>query len=92
MDEDKEESVFRTINSSDVTVILTAAFFAVGFLAMVVWIMTTDDPFGDFIPTQPHRPPQAQEQVVPGVVNVTVPEKAKTAPNKGGTVPGNGQR
>ena len=65
------------VNSSDVTVILTAAMFAVGFFAMVVWVMTTNDPFGDFIPKPPPRPPQAQEHVVPGVVNVTLPDKGK---------------
>ena len=75
MDEDKEESVFRTINSSDVTVILTAAFFAVGFFAMVVWIMTTNDPFGDFIPKGKPVPVEHHQQETPGIVPVTLPPK-----------------
>jgi hypothetical protein len=74
MHEDDDEKSVRMFSGSDLTMILTAAFFGLAFLVGFIWVMTSDDPFG--IPGAKPAPVEHHQQETPGEVPVTLPPKS----------------
>lgn len=69
MSDDDDDDHRPAITFAELAPILTAAVFAVGFFAALIWVLTTDDPWRDFIPKA--KPAPSSE------VTVTLPEKPK---------------
>ncbi len=73
MNQDDDDDLKQPlIPVGDLAPILTAAVFALAFLAGLFWVLTTNDPWHDYIPK---GKPAAQQQESTGVVPVTLPEK-----------------
>ncbi|HUO98334.1 MAG TPA: hypothetical protein VMU01_06680 [Rhizomicrobium sp.] len=69
MDEEEDKG-YRVFSWTDLGPILTAAVFSIMFLACLVWVLITDDPWHDFVPRA-----KPQQPDTPGIVNVTLPQK-----------------
>ena len=67
MKQDNDDDHFSAFSLSDLGPILTAAVFGLAFLACLVWVLITDDPWHDFIPKD--KPAAAPA----GEVTVTIP-------------------
>lgn len=76
MHDNDDDKPYRSFSGSDLTMILTAAFFGLAFLVGFIWVVTTDDPFGDFIPKGKPAPVEHHQQETPGEVPVTLPAKS----------------
>jgi hypothetical protein len=66
-----DDDHYRAFSWSDLSTILTAAVFGLAFLAGLIWVLVTNDPWHDFVPGVKG----GQQQETPGVVPVTLPEK-----------------
>ena len=73
---DDDEKDLRVFSGSDLTMMLTAAFFGLAFLVGFIWLMTTNDPFGDYMPREKPAPVEHHQQETPGEVPVTLPPKS----------------